>query len=57
MNLFTFHSTWDWNDARKELVFENARLLASEGWSLDNVKKEYCPSFISARSFYLIVCI
>ncbi|XP_078440910.1 transducin/WD40 repeat-like superfamily protein isoform X2 [Wolffia australiana] len=30
-------STWDWNDARQELGFDNARSLASENWNLENV--------------------
>lgn len=32
------YSTWDWKDARQEVALENARLLASEGWNLDNVQ-------------------
>ncbi|XP_054803964.1 WD repeat-containing protein GTS1 isoform X1 [Prosopis cineraria] len=30
-------SIWDWKDARNEVNFTDARSLASEGWSLDNV--------------------
>ncbi|XP_028775919.1 WD repeat-containing protein GTS1 isoform X2 [Neltuma alba] len=30
-------SIWDWKDARNEVNFTDARCLASEGWSLDNI--------------------
>ncbi|KAI3449495.1 hypothetical protein Pfo_006160 [Paulownia fortunei] len=30
-------SVWDWNDARTEATFEDARALASESWTLDHV--------------------
>lgn len=30
-------SIWDWKDARNEVNFSDARALASESWTLDNV--------------------
>ncbi|KAK6120211.1 hypothetical protein DH2020_046117 [Rehmannia glutinosa] len=30
-------SVWDWNDARTEANFEDARALASDSWTLDHV--------------------
>ncbi|KAK6154191.1 hypothetical protein DH2020_013830 [Rehmannia glutinosa] len=33
----TATSVWDWNDARTEANFEDARALASDSWTLDHV--------------------
>ncbi|XP_072993405.1 WD repeat-containing protein GTS1 [Typha latifolia] len=30
-------SIWDWNDARSEVIFEDARSMASDRWNLDHV--------------------
>ncbi|KAJ6812430.1 WD repeat-containing protein 89-like protein isoform X1 [Iris pallida] len=30
-------SIWDWKDARREINFEDARMLASDKWNLDNI--------------------